>query len=51
MGDTCHIGSCDNTSYDNCKLCGEPTCEKHGRQVGDGDIVCFECISRLGDDE
>jgi len=45
MGDKCHIGNCDNTSYDNCSVCRKPTCKKHGRSVGDR-FVCRQCADR-----
>jgi len=43
MADKCHM--CGGTSYDNCKACGQPTCSKHGRRVGD-DFVCRECADK-----
>lgn len=45
MGDTCHFHGCENTSYDDCTICGQPTCKRHGKQVGDK-YVCRECADK-----
>lgn len=44
MGDTCHMHNCNEVSYDDCSVCGQPTCKKHGRMTGDY-FVCKECSS------
>ena len=46
MPDTCHM--CANYSYANCDSCGQPTCRRHGREVGDR-FVCFSCINEFGE--
>jgi hypothetical protein len=37
--------SCQNVAYDNCALCGRPTCRKHGKIFGHyGEyIICQHC--------
>ena len=39
----CHFDGCDNASYDDCAICGKPTCRQHGKEVGEN-FVCFQCI-------
>lgn len=45
MAETCHFRGCPNVSYDNCTACQRPTCQRHGRRVGDR-FVCRECTDR-----
>jgi hypothetical protein len=45
MADTCHVGKCENTSYDDCAVCHQPTCRKHGNSVGE-QFVCVECADQ-----
>jgi formylmethanofuran dehydrogenase subunit E len=42
-GDTCHVGSCQNVSEQDCNKCEEPTCGRHLRSIG-GRRVCVNCI-------
>jgi hypothetical protein len=46
MADTCHM--CDDTSQDDCAVCHQPTCKRHGRYVGDR-FVCRDCVNKAED--
>jgi hypothetical protein len=45
MSDTCHFSNCDNTSFDNCKICNQPTCKRHGKLIGDR-YICNKCADK-----
>jgi len=48
MADSCHV--CGGISNDDCVNCGQATCRRHGKYVGDH-FLCFECIEREKDNE
>lgn len=40
MGDKCHVIGCSQPAFDNCVICGQPTCKPlHGKLVGN-DFYC-----------
>ena len=45
MVDKCKIGNCTDFAETNCSACGQPTCRRHGRAVGDK-FICRECADR-----
>jgi len=49
MSDLCQFDDCEKVAYDECINCGEPTCKRHGREVGDA-FVCLECMDDYLDD-
>ena len=47
MNEPCHVPGCENTAYDNCSVCNEPTCnERHGEMIDDN-FVCNDCAENF----
>jgi hypothetical protein len=46
MADACHM--CGDTSQDDCVVCHQPTCKRHGKYVGDR-FVCRDCVNKAED--
>ena len=34
-------------SYTNCERCKQPTCKKHGHDIGSDRFYCIRCVSAM----